>query len=137
MAGAIHLPIQGEIDLATARLRSMELATQMGFSGIEIHAIALAVSEVARNIVHYAGQGELTLTVTAASGRQGLVIVARDRGPGIADIERAMKIGFSSGGGLGLGLASARANMDEFEIASTLGRGTTVRMVKWRRSGWP
>ena len=95
--------------------------------------IATAVSEIARNIVTYATQGEVTLSEVSAGSRRGVQVLARDEGPGIADIELAMRDGYSTGKSLGLGLPGARRLMDEFEIVSVVGKGTTITMRKWKR----
>ena len=92
--------------------------------------IATAISELARNIVQYAQRGEIILSVVEGS-RRGIQIVARDQGPGIPDLELAMRDGYSTGGSLGLGLPGARRLMDEFAIDSEVGKGTTVSMRKW------
>src|SRR6185312_6256184 len=106
-----------------ARLAGRELATEAGFKGSDLTLIATAISEVARNIVVYAGDGEISLAVLQNEHRKGLSVVARDQGPGIPDIERAMQDGFSTGNSLGLGLPGARRLMDEFEIESHVGQG--------------
>jgi len=92
--------------------------------------IAAAISEIARNILMYAKRGEVTLGVVTNGDRQGVVIVARDQGPGIRDVERALEDGYSTSGGLGLGLPGARRLMDDFDVSSTVGKGTTVTMKK-------
>jgi serine/threonine-protein kinase RsbT len=105
---------------------------QAGLSGNDQVAVVIAIAEVARNILQYAVQGELDLSSLHGNGQAGVTVVARDRGPGIADIELAMQDGYSTGGGLGSGLPGARRLMDEFEIVSRVGDGTTVTMRKWR-----
>ncbi len=90
-------------------------------------------SEIARNILMYAKRGEVTLSLVANGDRRGIVIVARDQGPGIRDVERALEDGYSTSGGLGLGLPGARRLMDDFDVSSGVGKGTTVTMKKWRR----
>ena len=95
--------------------------------------VATAISEIARNIIAYAERGEIVLTVAQQGRRRGVLIVARDEGPGIADIEMAMRDGFSTGRSLGLGLPGARRLMDDFELVSELGKGVTVTMAKWAR----
>ncbi len=128
---AVRVPIVREEDLFVARQRGQTLAHELGLSAADVVAIATAISEVVRNILKYAGRGELQLSVTEKSGARGLLVVATDAGPGIADVEQAMRDGYSSGRTLGLGLSGARRLMDEFAIASTLGQGTTVTMTKW------
>jgi serine/threonine-protein kinase RsbT len=119
-------------DIVEARQRARELARQIGFSGSDLTIIATAISEIARNIVVYARQGEVSLSIAEHEGKRGLLVVARDEGPGISDIERAMADGFSTGNSLGLGLPGAKRLMDDFEISSTVGQGTTVTMRKWK-----
>jgi serine/threonine-protein kinase RsbT len=125
------IAIASENDIVDARRRGRVLATQGGFSGSDLTIIATAISELARNIVAYAHAGEMTLRVVRSEGRSGLVVVARDEGPGIDDVSLVMQDGFSTGRSLGLGLPGAKRLMDEFEIVSELGRGTTVTMTKW------
>jgi serine/threonine-protein kinase RsbT len=93
--------------------------------------IATAISEVARNIVLYAGQGEIVLRLTQKGRRRGLCVIARDKGPGIPDLASAMEDGHSTSGGLGLGLPGSKRLMDEFDIVSKVGEGTTITMIKW------
>ena len=118
-------------DVVTARQKGRELAMEVGFSGSDLTIIATAISEIARNIVVYAERGEITFNMVLESDRRGLVIVATDNGPGISDIEQAMQDGFSTGKSLGLGLPGAKRLMDEFDIVSEVGRGTTITMKKW------
>jgi serine/threonine-protein kinase RsbT len=125
--------IEHEIDIVTARQAGRQLAAQLGFSTTEQTLIATAISEVARNIVVYAQRGEVALTRVEESGRVGIQVVARDRGPGIENLELAMRDGYSTKQSLGLGLPGARRLMDEFKLASELGAGTTVTMKKWTR----
>src|ERR1700761_4923453 len=93
--------------------------------------IATAISEIARNITSYAGRGAVQVAVADREGRKALVVRADDEGPGIADIDRAMEDGYSTGRGLGMGLPGARRLMDRLIVESVLGRGTTVEMWKW------
>jgi len=109
------------------------LAAQLGFSGVDLTLIATAISEMARNIAVYAGEGEIVLDRIQDGNKQGILVVARDEGPGIPDVERAMQDGFSTGQSLGLGLPGARRLMDELEVASQAGKGTSVTMKKWKR----
>ncbi len=129
----IHVPIDRDVDVVTAREKGRELASRLGFSRTDLTLIATAISEVARNIVVYAGHGELVISPAQQGERCGIAILARDQGPGIPDIGKAMLDGFSTGKSLGLGLPGARRMMDEFEINSTVGAGTTVAMRKWVR----
>ncbi len=104
----------------------------MGFASSDLAMIATAISELARNILRYARCGEIICRVIEKGGRRGLIVEARDSGPGIADVEMALKDGYSTSGGLGLGLPGARRLMDEFEVTSQSGRGTHVLATKWR-----
>lgn len=126
-----RITIASENDIVTARRRGRELAAEGGFIGSDLTIIATAISELARNIVSYARAGEMTLRVVRKGDRSGLVVVARDEGPGIDDVSLVMQDGFSTGRSLGLGLPGAKRLMDEFEIVSELGQGTTVTMTKW------
>jgi serine/threonine-protein kinase RsbT len=126
-----RIPIQREEDIITARHEGRELSRVAGFAGSDPTMIAAAISEVVTNIFAYAGQGEIILSLVRKLGRQGIMIVARDDGPGIADIELALRDGFSTGNSLGLGLPGVRRLMDEFEIVSQPGHGTVVTMRKW------
>lgn len=133
IAEAICVLIESDADIVAARLRARELAKQVGFNSRDVVLIATAISEVTRNIVTYARCGEVTLAAARNGRRRGITVVARDDGPGIGDLDLAMRDGFSTGNSLGLGLPGARRLMDEFEIVSTVGTGTTVTMRKWLR----
>ena len=133
VAGEIRIPIQTDADVVTARRQGRELAAQAGFSATELTIIATAISEIARNIVMFAARGEVVVSLVGENSRQGVTVVARDAGPGIPDLERALKDGYSGYGGMGLGLPGSRRLMDEFEITSEVDKGTTVTMTKWRR----
>lgn len=127
----IRLPIKSDQDVVAARKQGRALAVKLDFSSSDSTLIATAISELARNIVSYARQGEIRI-ISQNSGRPGIVIVASDAGPGIDDIPQAMRDGFSTSGSLGLGLPGVRRLMDEFEIASEKGKGTTVIAKKWK-----
>jgi serine/threonine-protein kinase RsbT len=126
-----RVPIQVDIDIVTARQQGRALALQIGFVGSELTVIATAISELGRNILSYAGKGVIILRATHSGGRRGIVVIAQDEGPGIADIELAMQDGYSTSKSLGLGLPGTRRLMDEFEIVSAVGKGTTVTVKKW------
>jgi serine/threonine-protein kinase RsbT len=126
----VHVRIQSSADIVTARQQGRALALHTGFSSGDLSIIATAISEVARNIVEYAQEGEIIITLIDEE-HKGIEIVAADRGPGIADISTVMRDGYSTGQGLGIGLPGARRLMDEFEITSEIGKGTTVRMKKF------
>jgi serine/threonine-protein kinase RsbT len=132
MKDEVRVPIASDADLVPARAHARTLAERLGFSRTDATLIATAISEVARNIVVHAGRGEIVMTPLYESDRYGLMVVARDAGPGIRDVEAAIGHGFTAKGGLGLGLPGARRLVDEFSIASEIRRGTTVTMKKWR-----
>jgi serine/threonine-protein kinase RsbT len=125
--------INSDQDIVTARQKGRALAIELGFSSGDATLVATAISELARNIVSYARKGEIQLKTVQGSGRQGILIIASDDGPGITDIRQAMRDGFSTSGSLGLGLPGVRRLMDEFEIASEPGRGTIVKVKKWKQ----
>ncbi len=128
--------IDAAVDIVTARQRGRELALELGFNGADVTLIAAVISEVARNIVEHAQKGEILMSAVNSAregGRSGIEIIARDEGPGIRDVAQAMQYGYSTRKGLGVGLPGAKWLMDEFNIASEVGRGTTITMKKWRR----
>jgi RNA polymerase sigma factor (sigma-70 family) len=131
--GEVRIPIGSDADVVTARKQGRELAAQAGFSATELTILATAISEIARNIVMFADRGEVVVSLVGENSRQGVTVVARDAGPGIPDLDRAVQDGYSGYGGMGLGLPGARRLMDEFEITSEADKGTTVTMTKWRR----
>jgi serine/threonine-protein kinase RsbT len=126
------IAINVDIDIVAARQEGRALAAHLGFSSSEQVLIATAISEAARNILQYAGSGTISLSLVEEGHRRGILIVARDSGPGITDIEQAMIDGFSSSGGLGLGLSGIKRLMGELEIISQPGKGTTLIMRRWR-----
>lgn len=128
----IRVPIDTDADIVTARQRGKQLAAELGFSSIQLTLIATAISELARNILLYAKHGEIILRTAQNSDRPGVVVIARDEGPGIADLKQALHVGYSTSGSLGLGLPGVRRLMSEFEIQSEPGKGTTVTVKKWR-----
>jgi serine/threonine-protein kinase RsbT len=134
MPDEVRVPIASDVDVVTARLRGRELAAQAGFSSGDQTVVAAAISEIARNILMYAKRGEICLDVVRNGDRQGVVVIARDQGPGIRDVARAMEDGYSTSGGLGLGLPGAKRLMDDFAVTSLVGQGTTVTMTKWRHT---
>ena len=131
MVGEIVVNIKNPDDIVAARKAGHQLALELGFSLTDVTMIATAISEIARNITSYAGHGAVRVTVADREGRKALVVRAEDDGPGIADIERALEDGYSTGRGLGLGLPGARRLMDRLVIDSALGRGTIIEMWKW------
>ncbi len=130
-APAVRVPIHEEADVAIARHRARQIARDGGLGDVATEALATSVSEIAQNIVRYAGRGEIAFACVVESGRRGVVVVARDEGPGIPDPEQAMADGYTTGGGLGVGLSGARRLVDEFQLRSTPGRGTIISFKKW------
>ena len=133
----VRVPISRDADVVTARQRGREAAARLGFSSTELTLIATAISEIARNIVRFAERGDMVVrTVQDGSGRTGVTVVARDVGPGIPRLREALLDGYSTYDGLGLGLPGAKRLMDQFDVVTELGKGTTVTMTKWaRRTG--
>ena len=127
----VHVRIQNSADIVAARQQGRNLASQAGFSHSNLTIIATAISEVARNIVEYAKEGEVIITLISDASKKGVEIIAADNGPGIPDVTTVMRNGFSTGKGLGIGLPGAKRLMDEFAIASEVGNGTVVTMKKW------
>lgn len=126
-----RLPIRHESDLVVARRRVRELGMQQGLSAPAIEALATAVTEIARNTMVHAGGGEMVLCTSADLRRRGVLVTLRDEGVGIANLDQAMQDGYSTKNGLGLGLPGARSLVDEFEIESDPGRGTSITMRQW------
>ena len=131
----IRLEIRSTIDIVTARQQGREIAMEMGFPASEITLIAAAISEIARNILDHAKRGEVSFTITHRGADRCLQVIAQDEGPGIPDVARAMQYGYSSRGGLGVGLPGAKWLMDDFEIESVIGKGTKITMRKWLKNG--
>lgn len=132
--GEARVRVTKDADVVTARQKGREVAAGVGFSPTEATLIATVISELARNIVQFAEKGEILVCPVEQTGRTGVMIVARDIGPGISDVARAMQDGYSTyRGGLGLGLPGSRRLVDEFDIISEVGKGTTVTMTKWLR----
>ena len=127
----VRVRIQSSADVVTARQQGRILAARLGFSNSNLTVIATAISEITRNIVEYAKEGEVRISLVENGARRGVRVVATDTRPGIPDISVGMRVGYSTGQGLGIGLPGSRRLMDEFEIESTVGQGTTVTMTKW------
>lgn len=122
-----------EADIVTARLIGRAMAQELGFSPGDATLIATAISELARNVVQYAREGEVRFSILSSGGRQGISVTVVDKGPGIDDVSAALQDGFSTSGRLGLGLPGVRRLMDELAIDSLPGHGTTVKVKKWKR----
>jgi len=132
MEAECKVPIKSERDIVVARQKGRALATKLGFSLGNATLIATAISELARNIISYAGEGIIAMNAIYDSKREGLLIVASDEGPGMSDIPRALRDGFSTSGSLGIGLPGVRRLMDDFAIDSEPGHGTIVTVTKWK-----
>ena len=130
-AAEVRVAIASDDDVVAARQAGRRLASALGLGTTDLTLVATAISEVARNITAYAGAGEIVVRPVELAGSCGIEVVARDAGPGIADVERALQDGYTTGNGLGLGLPGERRLMDDFEIVSQTGVGTSVTMTKW------
>jgi serine/threonine-protein kinase RsbT len=128
-----RIPINSDLDIVAARVEGRNLAKEMGFGIIDQARIATAISELARNVMLYAQSGQVILSRLDLDGRLGLQIVCEDEGPGIDDLDLVMRDGYSTMQGLGMGLPGTKRLMDDFEIRSEVGVGTTVRVCKWLR----
>jgi len=122
-----------EWDIVAARQLGRNVAKELGFGTVDQARITTAISELARNIYLYAGQGEMRIERIQDLSKKGLKIIAIDNGPGIPDIRKVMEDGFSTSGGLGAGLPGVKRLMDEFDISSSVGKGTNIQAVKWLR----
>jgi serine/threonine-protein kinase RsbT len=128
------IPIESDADVVIARQRARAMASKLELTSTDQTLLATAISEVARNITAYARQGEVVLAIIRDKvGRRGIRVIARDEGPGIENVEQALQDGYTSGGGLGLGLPGARRLVHEFHIETAPGRGTKVTLVMWER----
>ena len=134
MTGPLRVQISSDVDVVRARQAGREMAAGLGFSGGDQTVIAAAISEIARNILMYARQGEMVFTHIHDTTRDGMLVVAEDHGLGIRDVARALQDGYSTPGGLGLGLPGARRVVDDFEVVSEVDKGTRVTMKKWKRA---
>ncbi len=131
MAEERCIAIHSDLDIVAARVEARNLAREMGFGLIDQARIATAVSELARNVVLYARSGQIRLKRLTRADRVGLAIICEDQGPGIEDVERILREEAVMARGSGVGLAGTRRLMDEFEIRSCVGVGTTVTVCKW------
>lgn len=128
-----RVQIDEESGILMARQAARAMAADLGFDLTSQTLIATAISELARNILKYARSGEILLRPAARNGAHGITIIASDKGPGIADTALAMTDGFSTGRGLGLGLPGTKRLMDDFDLVSMVGQGTTVTATRWAR----
>ena len=132
MDAECRVAIKSERDIVVARQKGRAMARDFGFSISDATLIATAISELARNIITYAREGMIAMNFIYTSKREGLLIVASDKGPGIADIPRALRDGFTTSGSLGIGLPGVRRLMDEFDVSSQPDQGTIVTVTKWK-----
>lgn len=130
---SVRIPINSDLDIVAARVEGRSLAREMGFSTIDQARIATAISELARNVVLYATSGQIILNRIERDDRIGMQIICEDQGPGMQDLDRIMRDGYSTVQGFGMGLPGTKRLMDEFEITSEVGVGTTVTVCKWLR----
>ncbi|GGO82892.1 anti-sigma regulatory factor [Nonomuraea cavernae] len=133
MTDAIELPIAANSDVVLVRQRVRTSAQQVGLSLVDQTKVVTAASELARNTLVYAGGGRVRIEVVGNGARGGLRLTFADEGPGIPDLELALTDGWTTGGGLGLGLSGSRRLVDEFDLDSEPGKGTRVTVVKWAR----
>jgi serine/threonine-protein kinase RsbT len=134
VADEIRVAIRTDADVVTARQEARTMGAALGFTSTDLTLLATAISEIARNITTYAGEGEVALRVVREGSRHGIEVEATDDGPGIANVELAMQDGYTTGNGLGLGLPGTRRLVDDFELETAPGAGTRIRMVKWTRA---
>jgi serine/threonine-protein kinase RsbT len=131
-ASDVRVTIDSDRAIVEARRHARRIAAAAGLASTDLTIVATVISELARNALLFAKSGEIRVGMTHDDDRFGIVIVATDRGPGIADIERALEDGYSTAGRLGLGLPGVKRLMDDFEITSAPGAGTTIVATKWR-----
>lgn len=128
---AVRVHLDSDRDIIAARHQARALAHDAGFGLTDLAIIATVISELGQNVLRYARAGDLEIEICEDRGRRGIQVVAADQGPGIPDVELALRDGYSTSGSLGLGLPGVRRLMDDFAIASQMGRGTTVTVRKW------
>ena len=131
MAVDVRVAIRTDADVVTARQEARAMGASLGFSSTDLTLLATAISEVARNVTTYAGEGEVALRVIHERGRDGIEVVCSDEGPGIANVELAMQDGYTTGNGLGMRLSGPKRLVNDFWIESTPGRGTRVTITRW------
>lgn len=133
MENESYVKIISEWDIVAARQLGRNIAKELEFGTVDQARITTAISELARNIYLYAGQGEIRIERLNGFGKRGIKVIAADNGPGIQDIRKVMEDGYSTSGGLGAGLPGVKRLMDEFDITSSLEEGTIIKTVKWTR----
>ncbi|OCA89263.1 anti-sigma regulatory factor [Pradoshia sp. D12] len=133
MSTQSYVKILNEWDIVAARQVGRNVAKELGFGTVDQARITTTISELARNIYLYAGQGQICIEKVYDNGRTGLRVIAEDNGPGISDIRRVMEDGYTTSGGLGAGLPGVKRLMDDFDIDSDVGKGTRIMSTKWLR----
>jgi serine/threonine-protein kinase RsbT len=128
-----YVKILNEWDIVAARQVGRNVAKELGFGTVDQARITTTISELARNIYLYAGQGQICIEKVYDNGKTGLRVIAEDKGPGISDIRRVMEDGYTTSGGLGAGLPGVKRLMDDFDIDSDVGKGTRITSTKWLR----
>jgi serine/threonine-protein kinase RsbT len=124
--------LRSDVDVVAARRGVAEYAREIGLSVLDRTRVVTAASELARNTVVYGRGGVMSLEIVREGSREGLRLTFEDQGPGIADIDRALEDGYSTGGSMGIGLPGARRLVNEFELTSTVGVGTCITIVRWK-----
>ena len=124
--------LQSDVDVVAARHGVREWAREIGLTVLDLTKVVTAASELARNAVVHGGGGVMCLQMVRQTNRDGLRMTFSDRGPGIPEIDRAMEDGYSTGNGMGIGLPGARRLVNEFDLASTPGEGTSITIVRWK-----
>ena len=133
MSTQSFVKIINEWDIVAARQVGRNVAKELGFGTVDQARITTTISELARNICLYAGQGKIIIEKLSDGGKTGLRIIAEDKGPGISDIRKVMEDGYTTSGGLGAGLPGVKRLMDDFDIDSEVGVGTRIISTKWLR----
>jgi serine/threonine-protein kinase RsbT len=128
----VHLGLRSDVDVAAARRTVADWAREIGLTTLDRTKVVTAASELGRNTVVYGRGGVMSLEIVRDGDRQGLRLTFEDQGPGIPDIDRALEDGYSTGGGMGMGLPGARRLVNEFSLTSTEGVGTCVTIVRWK-----
>jgi serine/threonine-protein kinase RsbT len=129
----VQFPLQSDVDVVVARRGVRDWAAELGLSMLDLTKVVTAASELARNAVVHGGGGTMCLQVVRQDMRQGLRVTFKDSGPGIPEIELAMRDGYTTGNGMGIGLPGAKRLVNEFDLASTPSSGTCVTIVRWKR----
>jgi serine/threonine-protein kinase RsbT len=133
MGSQSYVTIMKEWDIVAARQMGREIAKNLGFGTVDQARITTAISELARNIYLYAGEGQICFEIVESLDHKGIKVLATDTGPGIRDLSQVMEDGFTTSGGLGAGLPGVKRLMDDFDIESEVGKGTTITTTKWVR----